>query len=111
MSRARFSAFIDEINSLRNPWDVEAAPMPPHGRQVECWQQCRPRRNNGNHISVLRQVGQSQFIVAFLTTRLCMNRRVNLSGVCWTLLLERGFHITSFDTFVCSARSLFLDAR
>ena len=30
---------------------------------------------------------------------------------CLTTLLERGFHIKSFDTFVCSASSLFLDAR
>jgi GNAT superfamily N-acetyltransferase len=30
---------------------------------------------------------------------------------CLATLLERGFHIHSFDTFVCSASSLFLDAR
>ncbi|MGZ3629236.1 MAG: GNAT family N-acetyltransferase [Ktedonobacteraceae bacterium] len=30
---------------------------------------------------------------------------------CLTMLLERGFHIKSFDTFVCSSSSLFLDAR
>ena len=30
---------------------------------------------------------------------------------CLTTLLERGFYIKSFDTFVCSASSLFLDAR
>lgn len=30
---------------------------------------------------------------------------------CLAMLLERGFHIKSFDTFVCSASSLFLDAR
>ncbi len=30
---------------------------------------------------------------------------------CLANLLERGFHIKSFDTFVCSASSLFLDAR
>lgn len=30
---------------------------------------------------------------------------------CLAKLLERGFHIKSFDTFVCSASSLFLDAR
>lgn len=91
------SAVVDSSGQLI---DVEAAPMPPHGRRVECWQQCRPRRNNGNLISVLRQVGQSQFIVDYLTTRLFMNSRVNLSGACWTLLLERGFHIQSFDTML-----------
>lgn len=31
--------------------------------------------------------------------------------LCLTTLLERGFHIKSFDTFVCSAGTLFLDAR
>ena len=30
---------------------------------------------------------------------------------CLTTLLERGFYIKSFDTFVCSSSSLFLDAR
>ena len=30
---------------------------------------------------------------------------------CLKILLERGFHIKSFDTFVCSASSLFLNAR
>ncbi|HYX48127.1 MAG TPA: GNAT family N-acetyltransferase, partial [Ktedonobacteraceae bacterium] len=30
---------------------------------------------------------------------------------CLAILLERGFHIKSFDTFVCSASSLFLDAQ
>ena len=31
--------------------------------------------------------------------------------LCLATLLEGGFHIKSFDTFVCSASSLFLDAR
>ncbi len=42
------SAVVDGSGGLLI--DVEAAPMPPRGRRVECWQQCRPRRNNGNLI-------------------------------------------------------------